>query len=40
MVVAKGSLIVYFYENKGQVTEEVLMKPNGECSIVQISAKL
>lgn len=38
MVMIKGSLIERFYDNEGNVTEEVVMKPNGECSVVQIPA--
>ena len=38
MVIVKGSLIERFYDDNGKVIEEVLMKPAGDCAIVQIPA--
>ena len=38
MVIVKGSLIERFYDDNGNVIEEILMKPAGDCAIVQIPA--
>ena len=36
VVIVRGSLIERFYDDEGNVTEEVLMVPGGENSVVQV----
>ncbi len=36
VVIVRGSLIERFYDNEGNVTEEVLMVPGGENPVVQV----
>lgn len=36
MVMVRGSLMEYLYDDKGNLTCELLMKPNSEHSIIQI----
>lgn len=36
MVMVRGSLMEYLYDDKGNLTCELLMKPNSEYSIIQI----
>ena len=38
MVIVKGALIERFYDDKGNITEEHRMKPDGKYPIVQIPA--
>lgn len=36
MVIIRGSLIEYLYGEEGNITHEILMRPNSEHSIIQI----
>ncbi len=36
MVMVRGKLIERFYDDNGQLTEEFVMEPGGECPMVQI----
>lgn len=36
MVIIRGSLIEYLYDEEGNITHEILMRPNSEHSIIQI----
>lgn len=36
VVIVRGSLVERFYDDEGNVTEEVLMTPGGENTVVQI----
>lgn len=36
MVMVRGALKEYFYDDEGQLTNEIIMRPNSENSIIQI----
>lgn len=36
VVIVRGSLIERFYDDKGNLTEEFAMEPNGDCPMVQV----
>lgn len=36
MVIVRGALIEYLYDEGGNITHEILMKPNSEHSIIQL----
>jgi len=36
VVVIRGSLVERFYNNKGELVEEILMKAGGDCPVLQI----
>lgn len=36
MVMVRGTLMEYLYDDKGNLTHEILMKPNSEHSIIQL----
>lgn len=40
MVIVRGKLIERFYDDKGNITDEVLMEPCGQYSMVQIEADM
>ena len=38
MVMVRGKLIERFYDDNGNITEEVVIEPCGQCAMVQIEA--
>ena len=32
----RGKMVMRFYDDKGNLTEEVVMEPNGDCPMVQV----
>ena len=36
IAIIRGKMVMRFYDDKGNLTEEVVMEPNGDCPMVQV----
>ncbi len=36
IAILRGKMLMRFYDDKGNLTEEVVMEPNGDCTMVQV----
>lgn len=36
IAILRGKMVMRFYDDKGNLTEEVVMEPNGNCPMVQV----